>query len=186
MSCQPFAREERGVASYQDLPASTAVATAAMEAAATVEATATSDRAATSNCTTAADHATTKSTADCWRAPITGASEATIAWRETTIARPRSVEPAAAVEPVEPGARANEPSVDEVIRPVVPVRRARVGVITVIPISAGRRSSDVTRTHSDTNANGTNSNSNPNLCVSGCASQKHEEPKQSHRTGVFN
>jgi hypothetical protein len=67
---------------------------------------------------------------------------------------------ASTVVAVVPGARADEDAAHKVVRPVVSIRSASIGVVIVIPVCADRRSGYVTVT-------GTNPNSHRNL--GGCA-----------------
>jgi hypothetical protein len=63
-----------------------------------------------------------------------------------------TIESAAVVTAVEPGTRADEHAPCEVIRTVVPVRRASIRWIPVIAIGANRRRRNVSRPNSDPNS----------------------------------
>jgi hypothetical protein len=175
VSCQPF-RLDASARLVLRLPASAAVT------AATVEAAATAYRAAAANCATTAEsarceaaarsHSTTESwgyaAAESWVTAESGSSKTAPveAW-------PATVETAtveAGSPTVEPWAGADEDAAREILRPVVPVRRASVRVVAVVAVFASRRTGCVARTYADTNADGSNAYSNSNLCVSRRAS----------------
>src|SRR5580704_1593931 len=71
---------------------------------------------------------------------------------------------ASAVETVEPRPCANEGSADKVLRAPIAVRRARVRCIWIVAVRANRRGTN-------TDPDGTNSNSDSNLRLSGAPGQ---------------
>jgi hypothetical protein len=81
-----------------------------------------------------------------------------------------------AIESAKPGARADENTVREPLRPVVAIRRARVGGIWIIAILADRRRPCVhRRIHS-------NSDSHTDLCASRASHHsRHRDNKPNHR-----
>jgi hypothetical protein len=103
---------------------------------------------------------------------------ATIAAREPftapspAIKSTRSIEPAAAIESVEPRAGADKCSAHEIVRTVVAIGRAGIRRVVIIAIRANRRRPNVRRPHSE-------SNSDSNLRAGG-SRDSHAEPEQ-HR-----
>jgi hypothetical protein len=66
--------------------------------------------------------------------------------------KPAPVEAARPVEAMEPGASADENAANKPIRPIVAVGRARIGVISIVAISAYGRRADVAVTRADSDA----------------------------------
>ena len=151
------------------MESATAVGSAStMKASATVESTATaaaccepasSYEAGTASCESAT---TTKSTASDEAAPAKSRPTEPAASIKSTTA------PIPASESVEPGARSDEDSAREPIRPVIAVWRASVGLVAVIPVLTNR--SSIPAVH------GTDSysNSKSNLCLRRCGRWKNE------------
>src|SRR5579863_7888172 len=84
-----------------------------------------------------------------------------------------------AVESAKPGARADENTVGEPLRPVVAIRRARVGGIWIIAIVADRRQLCVhRRIHS-------NSDSHTHLCVSRASHRSRQCDNKPNHCGVL-
>ena len=115
----------------------------------------------TTPCKASTRVATAESTTD-WSASVVGwpANRRTAPKTRVAIVAP-AIEPrttieawtpviaSGAIKPVEPRSRANKETVDEPIRPIVAVGRARVGVIAVVAVGANRRRSYVDRANSD-------------------------------------
>jgi hypothetical protein len=70
----------------------------------------------------------------------------------TSVEPTRPVEAARPVEAMEPGASADENAANKPIRPIVAVGRARIGVISIVAISAYGRRADVAVTRADSDA----------------------------------
>jgi len=86
--------------------------------------------------------------------------------------RPAPVEPAASVEAMEPGTRANKHAPGKIIRPIVAVRRARVRRVPVIAVGAYRSWTDVAWPKS---------NSNPDLRM-GSSRPRYQHEKPEHHS----
>ena len=153
-------------------PAATVEATSSMRTSATMEATTTSHRAsavesatsiaagiAMSDITASGVTAPDKSMSAIPAVPAIPAASALPATTPTRMTVPRATIPSVSVAPapqpprtVEPRASPDEDATREPVRPIVAVRRASVGIISVVAVLADRRPGGVARPNVDANS----------------------------------
>jgi hypothetical protein len=107
--------------------------------------------------------------------PVSSTTEITAKWRPSIVAAAVITATVvtvstASIKAMEPGAGADENSANEIIRAVVPVRRACIGEIAIVAVRACRRRTDIAWTDCDADSN----------LRMGRTCRQHENPKQNH------